>query len=86
MIYTFDIMNRSEERSRGSSTLYFIVRKNKTAKISAQLDADVGCLQFKKYHNFHLVALADIKFNIAFAKSTFLYAFHEYKYQNILND
>lgn len=42
-----DITNLSDETSLGLSTLYFITRKNKTDKISAQLDEDVGCLKKK---------------------------------------
>ena len=42
--------NLSDEVSLGSSGLYFITRKNRTDRISAQLEDEVGCLQYTKTH------------------------------------
>jgi len=46
-VVTFDMTKRSDETSLGTSGIYFMVRKNKTARISAQLDDEVGWLKNK---------------------------------------
>ena len=44
-MFTLDNMNLSEEGCLGSSTLYRIVLKNKTDRISAADIHEVGCLE-----------------------------------------